>query len=127
MHYISFVYFPQTRTYRSYLLNPVRNKFLLSNKYFQKIDFFFYCNYLIVPKSKFTIVNIGITTTYFLGYTVMLFVLLNIVTDSERKTVISIREFWPRVRLEVWKNGGNSVVHVDKKGFELNMLSQFSR
>ena len=36
-------------------------------------------------------------------------------TISQRKNVISMREFWPRASLYVWKNGGNFVKSVNRK------------
>ena len=36
VHYISFAYFSEIRTYRLYLVNPVRNKFLSQTNLFKK-------------------------------------------------------------------------------------------
>lgn len=43
------------------------------------------------------------------------------------RTVISMCKFWLCNRLPVWKNSGNFVIDVDKKRYDLNMLSQFSQ
>ena len=54
----------------------------------------------------------------------------SLVRTSERKNVISMREFWQRARLPVWKKWRKyhrTGKQVTNKSYELNKLSQFSQ
>ena len=44
---------------------------------------------------------------------------------SERKTVISMHEYWRRARLPVWKNGRNFVDRVNKKATNFTCFPNF--
>ena len=52
---------------------------------------------------------------------------LTLFQGSQQKNVISMREFWLCARPQVWKIGGNLVDSGNQKGYELCMLSQYSR
>ena len=50
---------------------------------------------------------------------------LRVSWEWEVKNVISMRKFWLRTNLPIWKNGGNSVDGVNKKCYEVETFPDF--